>query len=299
MNTPQSSGDEAVNDIARRHGFSVEATRAMRDAIVAGHGGMAQFSHPEFGGSGQWMRGGMTMVSDNALRGRVDALCEALAGSVPSQGGDTPTGSLQSQGGNTPTGSFQSQSSGSGTPRGPFASSLAEHWWPAELGSPDSTGTQDRARYAWFAPAARLAIDVDGQVTVFDTQDHRIAGFSQAQSADSTMGFHSQHGEVDVQALPVVSHGPGAPAAKHRGDADASPTARQLPDSTTATPAARQMPDSAAASPAARQVQDSAATSPADTDVFSLIEKLAALHAKGLLTDDEFKSKKADLLGRL
>ena len=43
---------------------------------------MAQFGHPELGGTGQWMRGGMTMVGDmfNAsLQARVAALCEDMA----------------------------------------------------------------------------------------------------------------------------------------------------------------------------------------------------------------------------
>jgi hypothetical protein len=34
-------------------------------------------------------------------------------------------------------------------------------------------------------------------------------------------------------------------------------------------------------------------------EIFSLIEKLAALHDKGILTDSEYESKKSELLGRL
>ena len=69
--------ETAIGDIARRHGLSREAVLAMLFAIHAGGGTMAQFSIPELGGSGQWMRGGMTMVGDmfdNALKARVDAL---------------------------------------------------------------------------------------------------------------------------------------------------------------------------------------------------------------------------------
>ena len=46
---------------------------------------MAQFSHPDFSGSGQWMCGGMTMVSDmfnNQLKGRVNSLCAELSNLV-------------------------------------------------------------------------------------------------------------------------------------------------------------------------------------------------------------------------
>jgi hypothetical protein len=36
-----------------------------------------------------------------------------------------------------------------------------------------------------------------------------------------------------------------------------------------------------------------------EVDVFATIEKLAQLHAKGILSDEEFAGKKADLLSRL
>jgi hypothetical protein len=34
-------------------------------------------------------------------------------------------------------------------------------------------------------------------------------------------------------------------------------------------------------------------------DIFDKIERLAALHAKGILTDEEFQAKKKELLDRL
>src|SRR6202011_1834420 len=78
--TPEA--ENAITDVAQRHGLSREAVLAMLYAIHVGGGTMAQFSIPELGGSGQWMQGGMTMVGgnmfDNALRARVDALCGEL-----------------------------------------------------------------------------------------------------------------------------------------------------------------------------------------------------------------------------
>ena len=50
----------------------------------------------------------------------------------------------------------------------------------------------------------------------------------------------------------------------------------------------------AAAAPAPRP----AAPAEAD-DVFGKIERLAELHARGILTAQEFEAKKAELLGRL
>ena len=72
----------ALAALAARHGVSPEAAQALLRAVAAGGGGMAQFNHPELGGPGQWMAGGLTMVGDMfnpALRGKVEALAQAAA----------------------------------------------------------------------------------------------------------------------------------------------------------------------------------------------------------------------------
>src|ERR1700743_438214 len=77
--TPEAAN--AIAGIAQRHGLSQEAVLAMLVALRQGNGTMAQFNIAELGGSGQVMRGGMTMVGimfDNALKARVDALCNEL-----------------------------------------------------------------------------------------------------------------------------------------------------------------------------------------------------------------------------
>ena len=96
-------GLRAVEEIAHRTGFSRDAVTSMLFSIVAGRGGMAQFSHPEFGGSGQWMAGGPIMISDmfnNALKARVDALCNELSALIRSEPDFAAADSfqLQSQG---------------------------------------------------------------------------------------------------------------------------------------------------------------------------------------------------------
>ena len=75
-------GRARIAEIADRSGFAIGAVETMLDAIVAGGGAMAQFDHPAFGGSGQWMRGGMLMMGspfDQELKARVDRLCNTLA----------------------------------------------------------------------------------------------------------------------------------------------------------------------------------------------------------------------------
>jgi hypothetical protein len=250
-------GQQAVNDLAQRHGFSPDAVTSMLHAVVNGRGGMAQFNHPEFGGSGQWMRGGMTMVSDmfnNHLKGRVEALCDQLAGLVASQPDLVQTGSFQSQ---------SQGGAGASAPRSLFvAGPGGGDWWPGDLGAPNSTGAQNGVRYAYFGQTRRLAIETGGHVTVYDTQDHQIGGVSQQQSRDGSLSFTSQHGLIDIARLPVVA-----------GAARSPQYAQQQPSS--------------------------APPSRAETDVFAAIEKLAGLHAKGILSEEEFRTKKSELLARL
>ncbi len=85
MSEPAPETRRRLEAVAHAHGFSVAAALCVHRALAAGHG-MAQFSHPELGGLGQWAGGGMTMIGEMGnpeLRRRVDALCVALA-AVPS-----------------------------------------------------------------------------------------------------------------------------------------------------------------------------------------------------------------------
>ncbi|MEF8703753.1 MAG: SHOCT domain-containing protein [Candidatus Accumulibacter sp. UW26] len=290
MRQLSSSGQQAINEISRRHGFSVNAVQSMLEAVINGNGSMAQFSHPEFSGSGQWMRGGMIMLSDmfdNYLKGRIDSLCNELANLIAKQPDLIRSGPLQSQSqsgqggynaGPVPGNFTGGQQQGESGPAGPVslfvppAPGTSGEWWPAPLHSPSSTGAQNGVRYAYFAEAHRLAIDVGGTVTVHDTLDHQIGGFSQQQSIGGSLSFSSQHGLVDVASLPVVATS---------SEPTVSPT----------TPAAR--PQAIGGTPP---------LAPAigrDQDVFALIERLADLRAKGILSDEEFSAKKTELLSRI
>ena len=291
-------GQQAINEIAQRHGFSFNAVLSMLESVINGNGSMAQFCHPEFSGSGQWMRGGMIMVSDmfnNYLKGRIDGLCNELSNLIANQPDLIRSGSFQSQsqggqgqGGYNPGqlqrnyGGGQQQQQGGSGPMGPVslfvppAPGTSGDWWPGDLRWPNSTGAQNGVRYAYFAQVRRLAIEVNGHVTVYDTLDHQIGGFSQQQSVGGSLSFNSQHGLIDVASLPIVSID---------GVAQAAPA----PASFAPVPA--QQDDFKAPATSQGIVQSS--------DVFATIEKLADLRAKGVLSDEEFASKKADLLGRL
>lgn len=271
------AGQQAIIGIAQRHGFSVDAVMHMLDAVVRGNGSMAQFSHGEFAGSGQWMRGGMTMVSDmfnNYLKGRVDGLCSELSNLVANQPGLLQGGSFQSQTQGVPTPSVSWGSNGGDqAPSGNLFAPPPPDWWGPTLRYPNSTGAQNGARYAYFAQARRLAVEVGGTVTIYDTLDHQIGGFSQQQSGDGTMSCSSQYGTVSLGSLPVVSVNGQPPV-----QAPAPWSTQRAGNGDNAGGASANGPQG---------------------DLLATLQKLADLHSAGVLTAEEFSAKKAELLSRL
>ncbi|MDP2902242.1 MAG: SHOCT domain-containing protein [Methylovulum sp.] len=279
--TPE--GQQIINNIAQRYQFSTDAVISLLQSVINGNGSMAQFNHPEFGGSGQWMRGGMIMLGDmfnNQLKNRVGQLCQELSTLAANQPDLLQTGSFQSQtqGSQQQLNASPAQPLPNGAGAGPSANLFAPspgstaNWWPAGLQFPNSTGAQNNMRYAYFATIRRLAIEANGHVTLYDTLDHQIGGFSQQQSQGSSITFTSQYGVVDVNSLPIIS-------------IDNMPPTQQ-PGKLSATPS---------------YYEDSVNTAQLlqEADIFGTIEKLAGLKDKGILTDDEFNRKKAELLARL
>ena len=116
-------------------------------------------------------------------------------------------------------------------------------------------------------------------MTVYDTGDHMISGVTQQQSGDQSLTFTSQRGLVRLADLPVLQaerprSGPSAEAEKSR------------PQPTPAMPS-----QAAAASPPSAERSSG--------DVLATLERLAELHRKGVLTEEEFTAKKAELLSRI
>lgn len=277
------AGQQVIDSLAARHGFSSDATIAMLTAVLNGNGRMAQFNHAEFCGSGQWMQGGMTMVSDmfnNQMKSRVDALCNELSSLVANEPTLQVSGSFQSQSqGDTIGGQVlpASQQSDCAAPPGPVgmfmpsAPGSSGNWWPDGLGRPESTGVQNNLRYAWFGNPRRLVIDLAGTVTLYDTLDHRISGFSQQQSGGTSVTFTSQHGLVDIKCLPVLA-------------------VNGMPPVATPLPGQQASMSSSCLTATGERKED---------DIFALIEKLAELRKRDILTDEEFSAKKAELLSRI
>ena len=277
-------GRKLVSEAAIRHGVAPETAEAVLAALVAGRGTQAQFNIAELGGMGQWSQGGMTMIGDmfnNGLKARVDALCADLANILmvdnlfhrPQRTAEAPgtQGQSQSQGGGMGSSLFLKGGAGGGS-------------WPAGLGQPSSTGSQNSLRYAVFPQTRRLAIDFGGRIEIYDTGDHQITGVSQQQSGDQSLSFTSQHGLVSLSDLPRVAEAEPEDMPVQPDAADAEPP-EPLADP------ALEMP----AEPASVAGTDA----PGSEEIFALIGKLGDLKEAGLLSEDEFAAKKRQLLDRL
>jgi hypothetical protein len=263
------SGQQAVQALAQRYGVSVDAVLALLFAVNNGGGTMAQFYHPDLGGGGQWMQGGMTMVGDmfnGRLQYTVSGLCSELSTLLRNQQVFLPPPPAE-------PGSFGMMSSNS--------------WWPSELGQPSSSGGQNDTRYAYFPGPRRLAVQRGGQVTVYDTLDHSIGGVQQQQGGPyGSQSFTSQFGTFTVDSLPVVSPQPQS----------YSPPPPQPQNSAPYNPP----PQSFAPTPSNPSIGSNDGSAPqGSADIIGAIERLAQLQQRGILSDDEFRAKKAELLSRL
>lgn len=245
-------GQNIVNDLSNRYNLSSDAIIYMIGAVNNGGGSMAQFNCPELGGGGQWMRGGMTMVGDMfnySLKNTVDNLCNDISNALAT------------------TIIF---------PIAPKGTRQSNQWWPVELGNPFSSGAQNSTRYAIFQN--RLAVDINGQVTVYDTLDNNISGISQQQGGNDSLTFSSQYGTILVSTLPIVS-----------GGNQSNNTPQNNFIAPINEPIAQPIINNSSAS-----IQNESAKT-----IIELIEQVASLHKAGILTDNEFNTKKSELLSRL
>jgi hypothetical protein len=266
-----SEGRQIVDQLAQKYFVSSDAVAVLLQAVAAGGGYQAQFSHPDLGGMGQWQQGGMIMVGDmfnQGLKAKVSGLCDELSALLRNQSIFAPA-PVQ----------MQAQSSSDGVSL--FVQGRGSQWWPGDLGYPASTGAQNNIRYAYFPSARRLAIQMGDHTQVYDTGDHHIGGFSQQQGGDQSLTFTSQFGLVRVADLPLVS-----PTAQHEAPSN-PPTPSFAPSYSAPVP-----PPPAHTPP---EPNDRCASG----DIFAQIEKLADLRTKNVLTEEEFSAKKAELLSRI
>ncbi len=249
------AGMNLVSDISNRYHLSNDAVIHMLVAVNNGGGSMAQFNCPELGGSGQWMRGGMTMVGDmfnHGLKMTVDNLCSELSRALAT---------MQI------------------FPTIPAGTPGSNQWWPSQCGTPFSSGAQNNIRYAIFP--GKLAVEQNGQVTVYDTLNHNIGGVSQQQGGDTSLTFFSQFGTVSVNQLPIIS-GPGTGAPPIQTNFAEPKVNRPIVNTATSTDD--------------NQTSSNNPTHTSSNEIINLLEQLAKLRDAGAITDQDFNSKKIELL---
>lgn len=299
------AGNRFIQTLSQRHGISTDGATHMLIAVHNGNGSMAQFNHPDFGGCGQWMRGGMTMVSDlfnNQLKYRVDSVCNDIANELASNQLVPFSGSFQSQSQNGLA--AQAQAAGViGSGNSLFAPDPETNWWPSEFGSPSAIGSQNNVRYAYFPTSRRLAVTTGGEAWVYDTMDHQIGGFSQQQGMSGSITFNSQFGVVNLSSLPLVSKGgvPQTPATASPDSASlvVSPESPEQFPVTASTPATDPPISSTEPPTLPTQTIEQPQNASVPEDVLGTLDRLGGLMEKGYITEEEFSSKKAELLGRL
>lgn len=275
-------GQQLVNDLSYKYNLSHDAVVHMLIAVNNGSGTMAQFNCPELGGGGQWMRGGMIMVGDmfnNGLKNTVDNLCNELANGLANRQIFAPI---------------------------PQGSPGSNQWWPVDLGQPFSSGAQNNIRYAVFPN--RLAVELNGEVTVYNTLDNNISGVSQQQGGNTSLTFSSQYGTIAVNSLPIVS-GPGMAPAPQQNFAEPThnsyaPT-NNAPSSNVPNNDAPVNDVAAYNAPINNPPQDNntqASNVPSTASIdetIQIIEKLAKLKDAGAISEDEYNAKKTELLSRI
>ena len=158
-------------------------------------------------------------------------------------------------------------------------------------------------RYAYFPQTRRLGIAHGGSVMIYDTGDHQIYGFGQAQSGWQSLTFTSQFGQInvtDLQVVPMLDLDDGAAEGSAPPRTDDVPTevsqSSMIPDA-RAQPADTRRSDAQRTAP--KTDRPAQGTDDMDEQIFSRIERLADLRDRGILSEAEFTDKKTELLSRL
>ncbi|MCE7041819.1 SHOCT domain-containing protein [Dyadobacter sp. CY312] len=256
-------GRQAISEIAQKYSLDQSTVETLANALVRGNGTMAQFNIPELGGAGQWMRGGMTMVGDmfnHGLKVKVEQVAAELSDLV----------------------STKIIFVADDDERPVSEEVKPDKSWPTIFGSPTSSGSQNNFKYAYFGPARRLVIEEDGKRYIYDTKHHQISGVSQQQGSGRSYQFTSNDGTVNLNDLSLISE-PGI----HQQETPELPY--DVVHSHTVQDDVRQAYSSGVEVPT-RTPQDI---------IIETIEKLNVLLEKGHITEEDFKTKKQELLARL
>ncbi|SER52519.1 SHOCT domain-containing protein [Rhizobium sp. NFR03] len=304
-----------ISELAGRFQLSESAVTAMLVAVKRGHGTMAQFDIAELGGNGQWMRGGMTMVGDmfnHGLKNTVDNLCNSLAEALSSGRIDLPGASTgqhawwpQWLGVPSSTGAqndsayavFPSQrclaiKDGDGVTLYDTEDHLISGVGQQQGVGGSQTFTSQRGSFS-VSGLRRLnnGGDLPGAEPTGDhDKNHAGAGYTDAPNGSERWSAQEPGAAVNqaeswssAQSAPLAAITPASASLEERlVDAAEFRQGASIPSSDRPQPA-----------------PSNAQPAPDGFQIIALIEKLAALRTAGILSDEEFAAKKADLLKRL
>jgi hypothetical protein len=131
-----------------------------------------------------------------------------------------------------------------------------------------------------------LVIEEDGKRSIYDTKHHQISGISQQQGSGQSYQFTSQDGHVDLSSLSLISN--------------IDEQKRPEMEETSETEEGKQKTPEIAYDVTHAYSSGAEVNSKSPEDIIiSTIEKINILFEKGQITEEEFKSKKQELLAKL
>lgn len=252
---------QKLQKIAEKHNVSLNTVEQLALTLLKSGGGMAQFNIPELGGGGQWMKGGMTMVGD-MFNNQLKARVDYLCSELSKiiLNGEIKVVSPKLDV------DLKTEKT----------TNTNEYWW-GDIGKPNATGNQNDMAYAVFNDQKRLAIFQNGEVSIYDTKDHVIGGVGQQQGGTNSITFTSQIGNVRLEDLEKMD-----------SDSEDNKENHQVSLQTNGG-----LGKTSGPAPSEHASDD------ASEDIFSKIEKLGHLKDKGFISEDEFATKKKELLSRI
>jgi hypothetical protein len=142
-------------------------------------------------------------------------------------------------------------------------------------------------------------VQANGRITTYDTLDHNIGGVQQQQGGPSgSQSFSSQFGTFTVESLPIVSGGGSGSGggSNSNGGGNAYNNPQPAPQSNYTPPPPQSSGYNNSGSNGSGINNSSAEP---QGDVFATLERLGGLRDKGIISEQEFQTKKAELLSRL
>lgn len=166
-----------IHDIAAKYQITEATVRTLLEGLQTTSGFQVQFNSAELGGMGQW-QSGMVMIGDmfnDGLKAKVAALCAELASFVREYQAAQP----------------EEKEKEDATVSAPIKTI------PATF-----SGSQNGAKYAYYAPQNVLQIEEEGKISRYSTEGLTLWGVQQSQDGTGKkLKFTHAGGTITVDDL--------------------------------------------------------------------------------------------------